>query len=94
MLVPPTQPLTISESRFFFRKGCSPISPFLRADSFFRKGCSPDSFFSERVAHQILFQKGLLTQQRLAALLGTKIFDRVRKEKEEVTMNMIMGTIS
>ena len=32
-------------------------------------------------------QKGVLTQQRLAVLLGTKIFDRVRKEKEEVREN-------
>ena len=36
-------------------------------------------------------QKGVLTQQRLAVLLGTKIFDRVRKEKEEVNMAMNMN---
>ena len=34
---------------------------------------------------QSLFQKGVPTQQRLAVLLDTKIFDRVRKEKEEVS---------
>ena len=32
-----------------------------------------------------LFQKGVPTQQRLAVLLATKIFDRVRKEKEEAS---------
>ena len=31
------------------------------------------------------FQKGVPTQQRLAVLLATKIFDRVRKEKEEAS---------
>merc|ERR1712130_498796 len=34
-------------------------------------------------------KKGLLTQQRLAALLGTKIFDRVRKEKEEALSRVV-----
>jgi len=34
-------------------------------------------------------KKGVLTQQRLAVLLGTKIFDRVRKEKEEALSRVV-----
>ena len=41
--------------------------------------------YSLSSSDQSLFQKGVPTQQRLAVLLDTKIFDRVRKEKEEVS---------
>jgi len=34
-------------------------------------------------------KKGVPTQQRLAVLLGTKIFDRVRKEKEEALSRVV-----
>ena len=43
------------------------------------------SFVFISLTIQSLFQKGVPTQQRLAVLLDTKIFDRVRKEKEEVS---------
>ena len=52
--------------------------------------------FSVNLITNIFLQKGVPTQQRLAVLLGTKIFDRVRKEKEEasaLSWSMMMNTI-